>query len=48
MLIVAAALVLTWLAVFLPVIGLLVAEGRRCTGERTRIANAERALEGVR
>jgi hypothetical protein len=48
MLIVTAALVLTWLAVFLPMIGLLVAEGRRCTGERGEIAAAEAALEGIR
>lgn len=47
MLIVAGTLVLMWLVVFLPVFGLVIAEGRRGTGERGRIANAETTAEGA-
>lgn len=45
--IVVGALVLTWLAVFFAVMGLLIAEGRRSTEERRRIASAETATERV-
>lgn len=45
MLIVVGTLVLVWLVVFLPVIGLLIAEGRRCAEERKRIANAKPAIK---
>lgn len=47
MLIVVGALVLTWLIVFLSVIGLLIAESRRYTEERERIADGEPPLNGA-
>lgn len=45
MLIIVGALVLTWLVVFLPVIGLLIAEDRRHPEEREHVTDGKASIE---